>query len=272
MKSLHCINRTFAHGTSSNDKTEPKFTWIHNHLPDDLSLPVVVVDSLLPSVMNMGETYNLYAWLSESSAIISHTKEFLQGNVETVMQNYKKVFTCDHTLLDLHDRIEFCPNGSNLPWVSCEPKDKTNLVSIISSGKNTTEGHKLRNKCVEYCLSNPGFDVYGRAYKPIETKDEALVPYMFSIVYENACYDKYYTEKITDCFASKTIPIYWGTKLIGEDFNTDGIIFVDDLPKVMLSSELYYSKIKAVEENYERVKSLSSADDLLFEKITGEKP
>ena len=95
---------------------------------------------------------------------------------------------------------------------------------------------------------------------------------MFSIVYENCCCDKYYTEKITDCFASKTIPIYWGTNLIKEDFNEDGIIFVDNLPKTILSAELYHSKIDSVNENYDRVKKLEAADDLVYEKIMGEKP
>ena len=272
MKHLHCINQSFSHGLGSNDKVKPNFTWLHNQLPSNKDEPVVVIDSLLTSVMNMSEQYKMYSWLCESSAIISDTVQFIKENLDLVMSHYKKIFTCDYSLISLHDRIEFCPPGSNMPWVTDEPKDKTNLVSIISSGKNTTDGHKLRNKCVEYCLNNPGFDVYGRAFNPIERKDQALLPYMFSIVYENCCCDKYYTEKITDCFASKTIPIYWGTNLIKEDFNEDGIIFVDNLPKTILSAELYHSKIDSVNENYDRVKKLAAADDLLYEKIMGEKP
>ena len=272
MKHLHCINQSFSHGLGSNDKVKPNFTWLHNQLPSNKDEPVVVIDSLLTSVMNMSEQYKMYSWLCESSAIISDTVQFIKENLDLVMSHYKKIFTCDYSLISLHDRIEFCPPGSNMPWVTDEPKDKTNLVSIISSGKNTTDGHKLRNKCVEYCLNNPGFDVYGRAFNPIERKDEALLPYMFSIVYENCCCDKYYTEKITDCFASKTIPIYWGTNLIKEDFNEDGVIFVDNLPKTILSAELYHSKIDSVNENYDRVKKLAAADDLLYEKIMGEKP
>ena len=272
MKHLHCINQSFSHGLGSNDKVKPNFTWLHNQLPANKDEPVVVIDSLITSVMNMSEQYKMYSWLCESSAIISDTVQFIKENLDLVMSHYKKIFTCDYSLISLHDRIEFCPPGSNMPWVTDEPKDKTNLVSIISSGKNTTDGHKLRNKCVEYCLNNPGFDVYGRAFNPIERKDEALLPYMFSIVYENCCCDKYYTEKITDCFASKTIPIYWGTNLIKEDFNEDGIIFVDNLPKTILSAELYHSKIDSVNENYDRVKKLAAADDLLYEKIMGEKP
>jgi hypothetical protein len=98
-----------------------------------------------------------------------------------------------------------------------------------------------------------------------------MLPYMFSLVYENHCYDKYYTEKITDCFASKTIPIYWGTKLVCEDFNPDGIMFVDDLNDTTISPELYHSKLDAINDNYERVKKLVPADNIIYEKITGDK-
>jgi isopentenyl phosphate kinase len=46
---------------------------------------------------------------------------------------------------------------------------------------------------------------------------------------ENSIYPKYYTEKITDCFATGTIPIYYGDRSIGEDFDMNGIIFMDDI-------------------------------------------
>jgi hypothetical protein len=90
-------------------------------------------------------------------------------------------------------------------------------------------------------------------------------------VFENSNYDKYYTEKITDCFASKTIPVYWGTRLVTEDFNADGILFIEDQQQLKLTPDLYYSKMNAIEENYQRVKELKCADDILYEKIIGDK-
>jgi predicted nucleic acid-binding Zn ribbon protein len=62
--------------------------------------------------------------------------------------------------------------------------------------------------------------IYGRDYKFIPNKLDGLKDYMFSIVVENSIYPKYYTEKITDCFATGTVPIYYGDKSIGEDFNS----------------------------------------------------
>jgi len=97
---------------------------------------------------------------------------------------------------------------------------------------------------------------------------------MFSIVIENDQYDDYFTEKITDCFATGTIPVYYGTKNIGNYFNTDGIIeipndenLVDFIITNRLNKDLYYSKMDAIEDNLERVKNMQLADDMLFDKI-----
>ena len=91
---------------------------------------------------------------------------------------------------------------------------------------------------------------------------------MFSVTFENGVYDKYYTEKITDCFATGTIPIYWGSKKIGEDFDINGIIFYDDLKNISdLNEDLYYSKMDHIKNNFEKVIKLESSDDIIYKKI-----
>jgi len=95
---------------------------------------------------------------------------------------------------------------------------------------------------------------------------------MFSIVIENARYPKYYTEKVTDCFATGTIPIYYGDKSICEDFDCNGIIFIDEkLDLSVLSPDLYHTKIKSVETNFNKVLQLNTADDCIFESINNDK-
>ena len=67
----------------------------------------------------------------------------------------------------------------------------------------------------------------------------------------------YFTEKILDCFATYTIPIYYGCPNIGDFFNIDGIIVfdtVDDLINKVnhLTEEDYYSRKNAMKDNYDR--------------------
>jgi hypothetical protein len=100
----------------------------------------------------------------------------------------------------------------------------------------------------------------------IENKEDGLKDYMFSISIENDTYDTYFTEKILDCFATGTIPIYKGTKKIVEHFNSEGIIFLDDINIDKLSPELYYSYMDAIKDNFERVKKLYTLDDWIYNK------
>jgi hypothetical protein len=92
--------------------------------------------------------------------------------------------------------------------------------------------------------------------------------YMFSVIIENDSYETYFTEKITDCFATGTIPIYWGAPDIGNYFNKEGIIeLTKDFDFSSLTSELYKSKLPAIIDNLERVKNMELADDILFKLI-----
>ena len=96
-----------------------------------------------------------------------------------------------------------------------------------------------------------------------------MADYRFSIVFENADYSKYYTEKITDCFALGVIPIYWGTDLVFEDFDSDGIIkWTPDFDPSSLTSDLYDSKIDHIKNNLDKVKNLRFSDDILYNSIS----
>jgi hypothetical protein len=56
---------------------------------------------------------------------------------------------------------------------------------------------------------------------------------MFSICIENSNNSGYHTEKIIDAFLSKTIPIYWGCSNIGDFYDTDGIIQVNNADEII---------------------------------------
>ena len=82
---------------------------------------------------------------------------------------------------------------------------------------------------------------------------------------ENATYPNMFTEKITDCLMTGTIPVYYGIANIGDYFNTDGIIMMDSNFKIEnLSFELYQSKIEAVKENLQLALDLLTAEDYIY--------
>jgi hypothetical protein len=225
-----------------------------------------------------------YGWFCESRFIAPDVYNFLIHNHKVLFNNYyNKIFTCDQSLLELNSNFIFCPSGSNYPWV---PKqhwaiyEKTKLCSMFCSPKLATEGHVYRHQIARLAL-DAGLDVFGGAHgtqrtvtdqrNPWNTKLNGIRDYMFSIVIENGIYDSYWTEKITDCFATGTIPVYCGTKKIFDFFDPDGIILLEQNKESeilqSLSKQVYDSKLTAITNNFNAVKDLKLADEYLFDKI-----
>ena len=82
----------------------------------------------------------------------------------------------------------------------------------------------------------------------------------YHIVVENEQRNNWVTEKLIDCFASKTIPIYWGASNIGEYFNVDGMIIfntIEELKDILdnLDEKFYDDRTDIIEENYSKSKA-----------------
>jgi hypothetical protein len=136
---------------------------------------------------------------------------------------------------------------------------------MITSNKVWTEQQRNR---VDFAEKNKDIiDVYGRGFKEIEDKEEGLKDYMFSIAIENSTYDTYFTEKVLDCFATGTIPIYKGTRKICDHFDSNGILFLDDIKIEDLTLDLYFSKMESVKRNFELVVGYKLIDDHIFSEF-----
>ena len=134
------------------------------------------------------------------------------------------------------------------------------MISFITSNKNFTEGHKKRLEWVE--MLGDQVDIYGRGFNEIDNKEQGLCDYMFSVVVENGFYESYFTEKILDCFATGTIPVYMGSPDICNYFNCDGIIKLSE--EFDISEEIYYNKIDAITENFKKVKQYEILEDFIY--------
>ena len=268
-----CIGEPFRWEHSScSDMVPNKFRWTRNATETDT---VVCIDSGIVGMFDSEEIpENRFGWLCESPVVSENVYELIHQNYDSLMDYYKAIFTCDKELADKHERIHLIQSGSNLPWVtSCtELYKKTKDVSIVASNKKVFPGQVLRHEFVEKHKDSE-LDVFGsitgtRLGSDLFDKIEGYRDYRFTIVIENCQHDNYFTEKITDAFATGTIPVYWGTSNIGDYFNTDGIIeLTDGFDINILTPELYEEKFDAVKDNFERVNSLKMADDELYEII-----
>lgn len=267
---LNIFTNAFVNGSCEN--YYPKtFEWIFNSYPSNFN-PVVYFDVMIICLSNDNYPGPKYGWLGESSEIIWQIVDYIKDNLPHFKQNYKKIFVNDKRIVEIdRDFFIYSPPASNMPWITeCKIYNKTNVCSFITSFKNYTSGHKKRISLFKELKDTNTFKdhIYGKTYRNIKNKIDGLKDYMFSIAMENSVYPKYYTEKVTDCFATGTIPIYYGDRSICEDFDSEGIIFLEDLSDFnLLNEELYFSKIESVKNNFEKVKHLKTADDLIFEKI-----
>jgi len=275
---LKAIGAPFKIEYSSSGSLPPKtFKW-----SKDSGIADVYIDNGLLRGANGSKSKNKFGWFCESRIVKHNIFTDIKNNLVKYKNSYNKIFTCDESLIELdRELFEFCYSGSNLPWTPLEDQklhNKTKLVSLLASANQSTEGHISRIKLAEKYKNS--VDLYGGIFgsKKVGTsgvehyhhksKAEALNDYMFSITIENFKYDTYFTEKVTDCFATGTIPVYYGTKKVSNYFDSNGIIFLDDTFDIStLTADLYHSKLTAVKNNLEKIKSFVGADDFIYNKI-----
>ena len=268
-----CIGEPFHWEHSScSDLVPNNFRWTRDATETDT---VVCIDSGIVGMFDSEEIpENRFGWLCESPVVVSDVYDMIHENYDVLLDYYKAIFTCDKSLADKHDRIHLIQSGSNKPWVTSATHlyDKSKNVSIVASHKKVFPGQLLRHEFVDKHKDSK-LDVFGsitgtRLGSELFDKLEGYKDYRFTIVIENCKHDNYFTEKITDAFATGTIPVYWGTSSVGDYFNPDGIIeLTDDFDLNTLTPELYEEKFEAVKDNFERVNSLKMADDELYENI-----
>ncbi len=262
---FYCIDGTFSHCKGSCDKVRPFAPWVFNEIPDRGDTdPVLYIDHKIMEAENI-PARNDFGWLCESPSILNGTVNWILDNLDWCEERFNAIYTPDISLLGISDLFMAAPAGSNLPWIEeWKMRPKSRLVSMIASNKRDLPGHRLRHEIID---GDPSIHAYGRGYEPIARKEEGLEDYMFSYCIENDVVDDYYTEKITDAVACGTVPIYWGSEVVKNLFNPDGIIFLDDLRdgKVVLSPELYQEMLPYAEENLNRLYEFRAADDIVQE-------
>ena len=256
---INMVGGGFQHTLSTNT-FEPKYIeWVKGNHTAPISIHI---DNDLKS--NSKQHTKNYGWLCESKTINTELYNWCSSNIDHLKLNFISVFTHDVELSKISEIFVLtqCSGKSFIPYG--EVYNKTKLVSMIASDKVMCDEHKVRQEMIVKYSSK--CDHYGRGFNPINNKVDGLKDYCFSFAMENATYPNMFTEKITDCFMTGTIPIYYGILNIGDFFNEEGIIMLDDSFKIEdLSIELYNSKLDAVNENFRLANELLVAEDYIYE-------
>jgi len=260
-KKFNLVGNTFTHLTDGNKgysvhgKESKYIEWVK----DGSGEVTFYIDSTLAQAQIDETSGPKYGWLLESKYITPQIVDSVRMFPEKYLETFDLIFTHNQDLLKLDSKFKWVPAQGF--WIK-EPKiyEKSKMISMIASNKKMCEGHRFRLQWVERLWGQ--VDMYGRGFNEIALKEEGLCDYMFSVAIENGQYETYFTEKLLDCFATGTIPVYLGAPDIGKVFNIDGIITLSD--EFDISDEVYYSKMDAIKENLEIAKTMEILEDFIY--------
>jgi len=188
-------------------------------------------------------------------------------NINDRVKEYHELFdlilTWNEDILTLANSKKFIFGCCWIDWDTYKEIEKLKTISFNTSDKGWAPGHQLRQQIWEGLVGVEdlnGFSIVKHKSPPrTKNKNYLFETAKYHIVVENEQRNNWITEKLIDCFASKTIPIYWGASNIGEYFNTDGMIIfntIEELKDILdnLDEKFYDDRVEIIEENYEKSK------------------
>lgn len=230
----------------------------------------------------MGRPEEKFGWLLESEALVPGDYRIFQKH-KTLNREFTAVFTFSEQVLNSIDNAVFFPgcaqvwygqgaNGGTICADACERKTKN--ISIVSSFKTSCALHEARVALARKFKAGNLVDAFGTfdGGAPCKIAD-SLTDYRYSVIVENYISPYFFTEKITNCFAAMTVPVYVGASKINEFFNEDGIIRVrpEDLGRIdtilaQCGEKDYAQRLPAIRDNYQRAQRYLNVFDYLYEE------
>ena len=216
-------------------------------------------------------------WIKEAEDISKFKKE--------AIENHKKfdiILAYDEEILEKCENSHFMAFGTT--WISDFDFNipKEFKVSHLTGHKEMTFFHLLRKKIhykqrkiiipIDFYISKYGGVENAFDNKILGDSKNPMFDSQFHITIENSRQKNYFTEKLIDCFITKTIPIYCGCENIENFFDVRGMIIATNLKEIIIAcnslTENDYNKmLKFVKKNYETAKEFTNINERFKTKI-----
>ena len=270
MKIFFISDREFAH--APNDRNSRYIIWDRFNYGNETHF--YTHDEIFRTVGNPKRKFGI---LIEPRSIKPQSYENVLKHKGYIEKNFDMLFTFDAQILNAISNARFVPlaaviwYGTGMGYhvktsdgnftISPENyKHKTKNVSMISSAKEFCPMQVLRKSLAFKCKKESLADTFGQFDGgPVVAMELPFEHYRYSIAVENGIEPFYFTEKIMNCFAAQTIPIYLGATEIGQFFNADGIIQIgiedcEHIENILkrCTVEEYERRLPAVLDNFNR--------------------
>ena len=154
------------------------------------------------------------------------------------IKSYSKTYTRQfgHLLTNRPPEAEGHPGyylgRGYFPWfVHDVPKigsvvDKPGVLSAVCSAKQMkhTQHHARFELVNQLARAIPEMDWYGKSVKPLERKEDALVPCKYHVAIENHIAPHHWSEKFADAILCECLPFYAGDPALTEIFPVECFI------------------------------------------------
>uniref|UniRef100_A0A6C0HQ30 Fucosyltransferase C-terminal domain-containing protein n=1 Tax=viral metagenome TaxID=1070528 RepID=A0A6C0HQ30_9ZZZZ len=217
----------------------------------------ISIENLTNKQFNWYNHYNTYGEFNDDKInlyIYSHIDKIIENAnflaipcIYTRINYFKKTYGYyfNHTQLNTSfNEKKFCLM-INKSGINPEITHIKNILNKIDTVDSIFDYHNINDKS---------------CYNSLEFL-EVLNKYKFIICFENSSNDGYITEKIFNCFFSKTIPIYWGSLKCKNYFNENSFLhYNDNLEELLIqinnlnnNQDLYdkYINNNKISDNYD---------------------
>lgn len=224
----------------------------------------------------LGKPVVKYGMLTESRVIVPKDYEVFHKH-KGLEKEFRYIFTYDEKILNEIENARFYPIAAGI-WNQKMKEDlykkKEEDLSILCSDKVMCILHQFRLELARRCKKDRLAHTFGKfdGGSYIQSVDESLDRFRFSVIIENDISDYYFSERLTSCFAAQTIPVYLGARKISQFFNPEGMILLEnaDLEAALgairqCTKEEYEARLDGVLDNYNRVQEYVNMQDYLYE-------
>jgi hypothetical protein len=234
----------------------------------------------------MGTPRHRFGALVETKGIKPNSYNIFK-DYQGLEKDFDLIFTYDEKLLNEIPNARFVPFCADIKLFTRDfimlPNledifqqnlfyEKTKNISMLSSAKKLCDLHLKRIATALKLKNNPKVDTFGTfdggcIVDPYDT----LKDYRYSIIFENEISPYCFTEKLTNCFATQTVPIYIGASKIHEFFDQDAIIRVDESEIDNMEYIInqcneadYLSRKNAIMKNFITVQKFANNEDYMY--------
>ena len=244
----------------------------------DVNEPCELYVDRIPHTENASQKF---IWVIEPNEVSNMTNRIISNK-----DKFDFILAYDTNILEQCDNSVLFPYGTT--WIKDYefPEKKEYCITSLIGGKLMCFNHSLRHELVNRVkeIKNIPIQLFNSSNNPIPAEDgmktmvngvykNELFYSQFHIVIENTTQDNWFTEKLMDCFQTKTVPIYIGCNNINEFFNINGILHVKDLNELVevcsnINEDTYENMKSFIDENYKLSFKYSDHEKSLKEKIT----